>query len=78
MKPEAREIVAGALMEADNIIRSRLEAAGIAVPHIVMALVGLGDAVVVGNCRPDMIMDISKGLRKAAKQHGAASRVKRH
>lgn len=78
MTPEAREIVSKAVVEADNLLRLRLQAAGIAVPHLSMVLVDGGDAVIAGNCRPDMIMDIAKGLRNAAKRHAPPSQKRRH
>ncbi len=71
MTPQARESVAKAVVEADNLVRIRLQAAGIFVPHIAMVLVTDGDAIVAGNCGPDLVMAIAKGLRKAAKRYQA-------
>lgn len=78
MTPESRETVSKAVVEADNLLRIRLQAAGIAVPHLSMVLVGGGDAVIAGNCRPDMIMHIAKALRNAAKRHTPPPQKKRH
>ena len=70
MTPKAREIVTKVILEADNLIRIRLLTAGIAVPHITIALAPGGDTIVAGNCRPDMVMAIAN---RSSRGRGAGS-----
>ena len=71
-------VIEAAVAEADALLRERLAAAGIKVPHAIVAVTPAGAGIVRANCGPEMLRDIASGLRRVADEGTGKATKTRH
>ena len=75
---DAAEALEGILDEADALIRHRLEAIGLRVPHLIMSVTPDDEIVLRSNVSTDVLRSLGDDLRNVADDHDAENPDTKH